>query len=557
GSSPSTRTTFTSLERAERYRLSSRFLDMIPENIRNRDRAYLSPPKKNNREKQRRSRANMQVTETSSEGLKRGFKVIISASDIDLKVDAEVKKIQGQIKMPGFRPGKAPLSLLKKLHGKNLLGQVLEETINTTSQEALAEQNVRPAMQPKIEVISFDEGKDLEYSIDVEMTPEFDIPDLSKLKLDRWVVEADEAQVTEAITKISAQQKNFKKAAKTRKAQDGDAVLMDFLGKIDGVAFDGGAAEGHQLELGSNSFIPGFESQLVGVRAGDEKNVEVSFPADYQAENLAGKNAVFEVKIHEVQVPADVEINDEMAKKFGLEDLAALKTLVKEQVEKENQGLARTKMKRSLLDLLAEKVSFEVPESMVSLEFDQIWQQLKMDIHREELVTNPEIKPEDIEEPGDDVKEEYHAIAVRRVRLGLLLAEIGQKNDIVVSQEEVTRQISTEAQRYPGQEKEVFEFYQKNPQAMAQVRAPLFEEKVVDFIVELADVKDKKVSRDELISAIEAENSADTAQKKPAKKKSAKKTAKKVVAKKTDAKKPVSKKAEPKKAAPKKVKAKK
>ncbi len=503
----------------------------------------------------------MQVTETSSEGLKRGFKVIISAKDIDLKIDAEVKKIQGQIKMPGFRPGKAPLSLLKKLHGKNLLGQVLEETINTTSQEALAEKNIRPAMQPKIEVISFDEGKDLEYSIEVEMTPEFDIPDLSKLKLDRWVVEADEAQVMEAITRISAQQKNFKKAAKTRKAQDGDAVLMDFLGKIDGVAFDGGAAEAHQLELGSNSFIPGFESQLIGVRAGDEKNVEVSFPADYQAENLAGKNAVFEVKIHEVQVPADVEINDEMAKKFGLEDLAALKKLVKEQVEKENQGLARTKMKRSLLDLLAEKVSFEVPESMVSLEFDQIWQQLKTDIHREELLSNPEVKPEDIEEPDDEVRQEYQAIAERRVRLGLLLAEIGQKNEIVVSQEEVTRQISTEAQRYPGQEKEVFEFYQKNPQAMAQVRAPLFEEKVVDFIVELADVKDKKVSRDELIAAIEAEDSADAAQKKTAKKKSAKKkaakkTAKKVTAKKADAKKPAPKKAEPKKAAAQKDKTK-
>jgi len=491
----------------------------------------------------------MQVTETNSEGLKHELKVVISAGDIDLKIDAEVKKIQGQIKMPGFRPGKTPLSLLKKLHGKNLLGQVLEETIKATSQEALAEKNIRPAMQPKIEVVSFEDSQDLVYSIEVEATPEFDIPDLSKLKLDRWVVEADDAQVMEAVTKISAQQKNFKKAAKSYKAKNGDAVLMDFLGKIDDVAFDGGAAEGHQLELGSNSFIPGFESQLVGVKAGDQKNVEVSFPADYQAENLAGKNAVFEVTIHEVQAPADVEINDEMAKKFGLEDLAALKALVKEQVEKENQGLARTKMKRSLLDLLADEVSFDVPESMVSLEFDQIWQQLKTDIHREELAGNPEIKPEDIEEPGEDVKQEYQAIAVRRVRLGLLLSEIGQKNEVIVSQEEVTRQISTEAQRYPGQEKEVFEFYQKNPQAMAQVRAPLFEEKVVDFIVELADVKDKNVSRDELIASIEAEDVEDSTRKsssKPAKKKAAKKApAKKVAAKKT----PV------KKAAPKKAKA--
>lgn len=492
----------------------------------------------------------MQVTETVSEGLKRGYKVVISADDIDAKIDAEVKKIQGQIKMPGFRPGKAPLSLLKKLHGKNLLGQVLEETINSTSQAALDEQNVRPAMQPKIEVVSFDEGTDLEYSIDVEITPEFDIPDLAKLKLERFVVEASDDQVMEAVTKIAGQQKNFKKAAKTYKAQNGDAVLMDFLGKVDGEAFDGGAAEGHQLELGSNSFIPGFEEQLVGVKAGDEKNVEVTFPEDYQAKDLAGKTAVFEVKIHEVQKPADMVIDDDMAKKFGLENLDALKDLVKKQVEQENQGLARTKLKRSLLDLLADEVSFEVPAGMVDLEFDQIWQQLKMDLHREALEENPETKPEDIDEPGDDVKEEYRVIAVRRVRLGLLLSEIGQKNDVTVSQEEVTRQISQEAQRYPGQEKQVFEFYQKNPQAMAQMRAPLFEEKVVDFILELANVKDKKVSRDELIAAIEAEEAEDMA-----KKDTKKVPKKKPVAKKAAPKKPAAKKAAPKKAPAKKAKA--
>ncbi len=503
----------------------------------------------------------MQVTETNSEGLKRGYKVVISADDIDARVDAEVKKIQGQVKMPGFRPGKAPLSLLKKLHGKNLLGQVLEETINTTSQEALDENKVRPAMQPKIEVISFDEGTDLEYSIEVEITPEIEIPDLAKLKMERLVVEAGEEQVMEAVTNIASQQKNFKKAAKTYKAQNGDAVLMDFLGKVDGEAFDGGTAEGHQLELGSNSFIPGFEVQLVGVKAGDEKNVAVTFPADYQSENLAGKDAVFEVKVHEVQKPADVEINDDMAKKFGLEDLDALKDLVKKQVEQENQGLARTKLKRSLLDLLAEEVSFDVPEGMVELEFNQIWQQLKMDLHREAQEDNPEVKPEDIDEPGDDIKQEYQNIAVRRVRLGLLLSEIGQKNEVTVSQEEVTRQISNEARRYPGQEKEVFEFYQKNPQAMAQMRAPLFEEKVVDFILELAEVNDKPVSHEEMIAAIEEEEAEDTAQKakkKPAKKKAAKKApAKKAAPKKAAAKKEPAKKAATKKAPAKKAVAKK
>ncbi|PCI45796.1 MAG: trigger factor [Alphaproteobacteria bacterium] len=496
----------------------------------------------------------MQVTETISEGLKRGYKVVISAGDIDAKIDVEVKKIQGQIKMPGFRPGKAPLSLLKKLHGKNLLGQVLDEVIKTTSQEALDENKLRPAMQPKIEVTSFDEGSDLEYSIEVEITPEFDIPDLSKLKLERLVVEADEDQVMEAVNNIASQQKNFKKAAKSHKARNGDAVLMDFLGKVDGEAFDGGAAEGHQLELGSNSFIPGFESQLVGIKAGDEKNVTVTFPTDYQAENLAGKDAIFAVKVHEVQKPADVEINDDMAKKFGLENLDALKDLVKKQVEQENQGLARTKLKRGLLDLLAEKVSFDVPESMVEMEFSQIWQQLKMDLHREALEGNPQAKPEDIAEPGDDVKAEYQNIAVRRVRLGLLLSEIGQKNEVTVSQEEVTRQISMEARRYPGEEKKVFEFYQQNLQAMAQMRAPLFEEKVVDFILELAEVNDKPVSRDELIAAIEAEEAEDTAQK-PAKKPTKKKATTKSPAKKDPAKKTAVKKAPAKKAATKKTKA--
>ncbi|NOZ42157.1 MAG: trigger factor [Alphaproteobacteria bacterium] len=487
----------------------------------------------------------MQVTETNSQGLKRGYKVVISADDIEAKIDVEVQKLQGQIKMPGFRPGKTPLSLLKKLHGKNLMGKVLEETINSTSQAALDENKVRPAMQPKIEVISFEEGEDLEYSIDVEITPEFDIPDLAAIELERLVVEAGEQQVMAAVATIASQQKNFKKADATFKARTGDAVLIDFLGKIDDKPFDGGAGEGHVLELGTGSFIPGFEEQLVGVVAGDQKQVQVSFPENYQAKNLAGKAAVFEVTVHEVQQPADMEIDDDMAKKFGLEDLEALKKLVKKQVEQENHGLARTKLKRALLDALADVVSFEVPETMVELEFNQIWQQLKLDLEREQREETPGIKPEDIEEPDDDVKQEYQSIAVRRVRLGLLLAEIGQKNEITVSQEEVTRQISTEAQRYPGQEKQVFEFYQKNPEAMAQIRAPLFEEKVVDFILELADVRDKKVSHEELMAAIAAEEAEDSA------KKTRKDTADKSTAKKAAAKKAPVKKAEAKKPAPK------
>lgn len=496
----------------------------------------------------------MQVTETNSDGLKREYKVVIPAQDIEARLDKEVAKLQGQIKMPGFRPGKAPLSLLKKLHGKNLMGQVLEETVNETSLSVLEEKEVRPAMQPKIAIDeSYDMGKDLTYTMEVEMVPAFDLPDLGKIKLERLVAQADTDQLDEALQNIASEQKNFKKAAKTYKAATGDAVLMDFLGKIDGEAFEGGAGEGHQLEIGSNSFIPGFEDQLVGVKAGDKKDVKVTFPLNYQAENLAGKDAVFEVTVHEVRKPAEVEINDEMAVSLGLENLEALKSVVSEQISKGNESLSRTRLKRSLLDVLADMVSFEVPASMVEMEFEQIWNQLKMDLHRDALADNPEIKPEDMDEPGDDVKDEYQTIAVRRVRLGLLLSEIGTANDVNVAQEEVTRKIAEEARRYPGQEKQVFEFYQKNPQAMAQVRAPLYEEKVVDYILELAKITDKVVTREALIAAIEEEDEADAAKKKaPAKKKA---SAKKAPAKKAAAKKEPAKKAAAKKVPAKKAKA--
>lgn len=483
----------------------------------------------------------MQVTELKSDGLKREYKVVISAQDIDAKVDAEIAKVQKTLKMPGFRPGKAPASLLKKLHGKNLLGQILEETVNSTSEKALEDAKIRPAMQPKIKIDSFEEGEDLVYVMEVEAVPDIKIPDLAKLKLERLVVPADKKQIDESLKNIAAQQKDYKAAAKTYKAADGDAVMIDYVGTIEGVAFDGGTANDTQLVLGSNTFIPGYEEQLVGVKAGDKKDVTVSFPPNYQSADLAGKEAVFAVIVKEVQKPAEVKIDDEFAVRLGLENLDAVKDAVKEQIEKDNNGLSRTHLKRALLDTLADSEKFEVPATMVEMEFDQIWGQLKMDLHREALTDNPDAKPEDIGEPDDDVKAEYQSIAERRVRLGLLLSEIGTKNDIDVSQEEVTRAITTEARRYPGQEQEVFKFYQENPQAMAQMRAPIYEEKVVDFILELANVTDKKVTREGLIKAIETEDDADSAK--------AKKAAPK---KKVAAKKPAAKKAAPKKAAKKK-----
>lgn len=503
----------------------------------------------------------MKITEKENSGLKRVYEVVIAAADIEAKVDEEILEAQKSVNMPGFRPGKAPVSLLKKLHGKNLLGKILEETVNETSAQALSEKGCRPAVQPKIEVISFDEGEDLVYSMELEVVPEFEVPDLGKIKLERLVVKVDKKQIDDAVKNIASGQKDYKSAAKTYKAADGDAVIIDYVGSVDGEEFEGGAADGAQLVLGSNSFIPGYEEQLVGVKAGDKKDVVVTFPPEYQAENLAGKEALFKVNVIEVQKPADVKIDDELAKRLGLEDLNGLKEAVKGQIENEHTDVSRTHLKRTLLDTLADSVDFDVPENMLNMENEQILQQIKMDLHRQELAINPEAKPEDVEEPADDVKEEYKDIALRRVRLGLLLSEIGSKNDIQVGQDEITRAISAEARKYPGQEQQVFEYFQKDANAMAQMKAPLYEEKVVDFIFELANITEKKVSSEEMIAIIEAEDDdAPKKKKKPAAKKSAakkpakKKAApKKAAAKKSAAKKPAAKKAAPKKAAAKKA----
>ncbi|MBT5186206.1 MAG: trigger factor [Kordiimonadaceae bacterium] len=496
----------------------------------------------------------MKITEKESSGLKRVYEIVIAAADLDAKVDLEILEAQKTVNMPGFRKGKAPVSLLKKLHGKNLLGKILEETVNETSQEVLAEKSIRPAVQPKIEVVSFEEGEDLVYSMELEIVPEFDLPDLSKLKLERLVVDVEDKQVDEAVKNIASGQKDYKKAAKTYKAADGDSVIIDYVGSVDGTEFEGGTAEAAQLVLGSNTFIPGYEEQLVGVKAGDKKDVVVTFPEGYQAENLAGKEALFKVIVNEVQKPAEVKVDDELAKRLGLEDLAGLKDAVKGQIENEHSGISRTHLKRALLDTLSESVDFDVPENMLEMENEQILQQLKDDLHRQALSENPEAAPVEMDELSDEDKEEYGAIALRRVRLGLLLSEIGSKNDIQVGQDEVTRAISAEARKYPGQEQQVFEYFQKDPNAMAQIKAPIYEEKVVDFIFELAKVTEKKVSYEKMIKIIEAED-ADAPEKKSAKKKAA--TKKKAAPKKTAAKKAPAKKAAAKKPAAKKPAAKK
>ena len=499
----------------------------------------------------------MQVTEKSAKGLKYEYAVVIAAADIDQRLTEELQKISHQVRMPGFRPGKAPLSLLKKLHGKNLMGQILEETVNESSRQLLEERKMRPALQPQVDLVKFDEGTDLEYTLIVEVIPEIAAPDFSDLKLEKLVVKATDAEVDEALQRLADQQKSFEAAAKSHKAANGDAVVIDFLGRIDGEAFDGGAAEDYQLELGSGSFIPGFEDQLVGVKAGDKRDVKVAFPENYGAPQLAGKDVVFEVTVKEVKKPVAVKLDDELATRVGMENLEALKTAIRGQIEQDYASMSRTRLKRGLLDALAEAHSFDVPQGMVDLEFQQIWAQLKQDIERSAE------EGETAEELDAEAEAEYKAIAERRVRLGLLLSEVGTINNIVIRQEEVNRLIAQEARQFPGQEKMVFEFYQKNPQALAQLRAPLYEDKVVDFILELAKVNEKEVSREALQKALE-EDEGDTPAAKPAKKKAAPKKAK---AEKAEAKaeapaaeapkKAATKKAEPKKAEPKKAAAKK
>ncbi|MEM1020027.1 MAG: trigger factor, partial [Pseudomonadota bacterium] len=415
---------------------------------------------------------------------------------------AQVDDLRKKMRMPGFRPGKVPPKLIRRLHGDALRGQVMEETINETTEKLIAEKSLRPAGQPTFDVKENEGEGDLEYTIELEVLPEIAEPDLKAIKLDKPIAPVADAQVDTQLEKIAENQKNYVAAAKTYKAKDGDAVVIDFVGKIDDEAFEGGSAEGHQLVLGSGSFIPGFEEQLIGVKAGEEKNVEVSFPEDYGAEELAGKAAVFETKVTEVKKPEAVTIDDEFAKTLGLDDLASLKTTISEQIEREHTQLTRTILKRRLLDILADQEKFEVPPSMVDAEFEQIWSQLMSQVEEDEK--------KDLED-NDAEKADYRAIAERRVRLGLLLAEIGQKNDVQVKQDEVNRLISMEAQRFPGQEQQVVEFYRKNPQAMAQLRAPLYEDKVVDFILEMATMNEETVDRDGLDAIIKAQQEEDEA----------------------------------------------
>jgi trigger factor len=439
----------------------------------------------------------MQVTETLNEGLKRGYNIVVTADELSAKVDEKLVEARPEIEMKGFRKGKVPMALLKKQHGQRLMGEAMQESIDGAMSKHFEDSGDRPAMQPAVKMTNDDwkEGDDIHVEMSYEALPTIPEVDLKKIKLEKMIARADEASVDEALANLAETAQDFADRKKGTKAKDGDQVTIDFLGKVDGEAFEGGAAEDYPLVLGSNSFIPGFEAQLVGVKLGEEVEVNVTFPEEYGAENLAGKDAVFECKIKAVKAPKAAEINDALATKFGAEDLAALTGQITERLEAEYAGAARAVQKRHLLDALDKMVKFELPPSLVEAEAGQIAHQLWHD-------ENPDVQGHD--HPEIVSTDEHNTLAERRVRLGLLLAELGQKAEIQVTDAEMTQAMMNQARQYPGQEREFFEFVQQNPQMQQQMRAPLFEDKVVDYVFELATVTDKEVSKDELQKAVEA-----------------------------------------------------
>ena len=462
----------------------------------------------------------MQIVETTNEGLKRAYTVKIPAKDIAAKIEGEVAKIAPQVRMPGFRPGKVPANLVRKMHGPALHQEALNTTVREAMDKLLVEHKLRPAMQPEVSLgDGYEEGKDAELSVAVEVLPAITVPSFEGLALEKLVVEVNEAEVDEQVTRLAAGAKSFTDAKKGKKAETGDQLIIDFVGKLDGVEFEGGKAEDAALEIGSGRFIPGFEEQLIGAKAGDEKTITVTFPADYPAENLKGKDAQFDITVKAVKVAGETKIDDDFAKNLGLESLEQLKGLLRGQIEQELAGLTRTQMKRALLDQLAAGHDFEVPPSMVEAEFSQIWAQLQQEAQNEE---DPAAALAEIEAE----KEDYRGIAVRRVRLGLLLSEIGQANGVEVSSQEMQMLVAQAAQQYRPEDRQRFaEYISQDPLAAAQLRAPLFEDKVVDFLFDKAEVTERKVSRDELQAAIEAEETPEPAAK-PAKKAAPKKAAK-------------------------------
>ena len=451
----------------------------------------------------------MEITEITSDGLKRELKVTIGASELEKRVKARLDELKNQVNLKGFRPGKVPLNHLRKIYGRSVMAEVLEKTISESTQKAISDRKERPALEPDISVTEDKDemekviagNADLAYTISFEVLPEIEITDLAKLKFEKLKVDVGEEEIEKGLKSIHEDAVTY--ARKDGKAEDGDQVTIDYTGKIDGKEFDGGSAEDAPIVLGKGQFIPGFEEGLTGVKAGDKKVIDCKFPDEYLAKELAGKNARFDVTVKEVAAPELVELDDDFAKKIGFETLAALREGVEAKLKEDFEATSRAKLKRSLLDGLDEAHKFELPASLIDREFGSVWQQVNSELEKAGRSFEDEGTSE------EKARKEYQELAERRVRLGLVLSEIGEKNTIKISDEEVHQALIERAQQFPGQEREVYEYYQKNPEARAELRVPIFENKVVDFILELATVSEKKVTAKELFEDGEKDGAKD------------------------------------------------
>jgi trigger factor len=444
----------------------------------------------------------MQISETLSQELHKQFTVTYPVSELEGRVNARLEEMKPRINLKGFRPGKAPVSFLKKQFGKSVMGEVVEAAVNEGSQKAISDNKLKPALQPRVEPVGsvedVVEGKaDLTFKVIVDLMPDFEVTDVAKLTVERLVSDIADADIAEALDRLAKNARSY--ATKDGAAEKDDVVVIDYEGSIDGTPFAGGKGEDFNLTLGSGTFIPGFEDGLIGAKAGESRDVKVTFPSEYHAPEMAGKDAVFKVAVKEVKAPEETKIDDELAKKLGLDNLATLKERVKEQLESDYKGASRMHLKRRVLDALDNTHTFPLPPAMVEHEFSNIWAQVEDELKREGKTAADEGKTE------DELKAEYRKIAERRVRLGLVLGKLGEQNGITIAGDEVQRAILARARQFPGQEQQVFQFYAKNPQAQAEIRAPLFEDKVVDFIAELATVNDRKVDKETLFADPEDE----------------------------------------------------
>lgn len=447
----------------------------------------------------------MQVTETARDGLKRTLKVVVGQAELSERFSERLDELKDRIQIKGFRRGKVPLTHLKKLYGRSLMQEVMEQALNDTSAKAIKERNERPAQQPKVELVDVDEGAferilngeaDLAYQMSFEVLPPIPLADLKSIKLERLVADVDDAAIDKALSDLAERNTQFE-AEEGRAASEGDLVTMNFVGRIDGEAFEGGSGEGASLIIGRKQFIPGFEEGVIGMKAGDEKVVTATFPEDYPLKNLAGKTAQFDVKVTAVAKPKKPEIDEEFAKGLGAESLEKLRSFVSEQIKREYDQASRAKLKREILDALDAAHKFELPASLVDFEFNNIWTQLENNLKATNKTFADEGKSE------EELRAEYRSLAERRVRLGLVIGEIGEKNKLQVTQDELRHALVEQARRYPGREKQVYEYYEKTPGALAELRAPIFEDKVIDFVLSEASLTEKRVTRDELLKAVE------------------------------------------------------